>query len=526
MDSILGRTILGYNVIEKIGSGGFGDVYKVERTNIIGKTTRALKVITLPRDDEYLEVLNSMGGDRNKTNAYFQKKLNRVVNEIRVFSLISEKDNHNIVSYYENDVEKIGEYRYNIYILMELLTPLNKWLQQNNITVADGLDIGIGIANGLSICHKNNIIHRDIKLSNIFVSKDGAFKLGDFGVSKNINNTTMAHTIKGTPNYIAPEVYIGKSKYDNTVDIYSLGILMYYLFNKKRFPYYPEFPKEYSREDEDKAFYKRMEYDQVANPMCAPKNVAKAIKKAISKPEERYQNAVDFENDLIDARAKLSEKEIEKKIGFNPVFVDSNKIESEKENLLVQNLMGKNYNSISFQEQGITMDDSVAIERRKKRRKNLVIAISIVCILLLIGLILYFATGTVKNNKAIEETTIIVNTNGNGVTNQNKGNTTSSESATTDVETTTAVNTTKKSKKTKKKATNVPATQAATTAPATKAPVAYTKRVTPTTRPQQQVTKKVTPTKKTQPTTKKVTPTKKSTNKKNDGAIDFKNVVE
>lgn len=69
----------------KIGSGGFGDVYKVERSNIVGKTTRALKVITLPRDDEYLEILNSMGGDKNKTNAYFEKELNRVVNEIRVF---------------------------------------------------------------------------------------------------------------------------------------------------------------------------------------------------------------------------------------------------------------------------------------------------------------------------------------------------------------------------------------------------------------------------------------------------------
>lgn len=89
----------------------------------------------------------------------------------------------------------------------------------------------------------------------------------------------MAHTIKGTPNYIAPEIYIGKSKYDNTVDIYSLGILMYYLFNKKRFPYYPEYPKEYTREDEDKAFYKRMQYDKLPNPLEAPDSITKIIKK-------------------------------------------------------------------------------------------------------------------------------------------------------------------------------------------------------------------------------------------------------
>lgn len=91
MDSIIGRTILGYNVIERIGAGGFGDVYKVERNNIVGNVTRALKVITLPRDNEYIEILNSMGGDKEKADTYFHKELDRVVNEIRVFSMISEK---------------------------------------------------------------------------------------------------------------------------------------------------------------------------------------------------------------------------------------------------------------------------------------------------------------------------------------------------------------------------------------------------------------------------------------------------
>lgn len=371
MESILGRTILGYRVVEKIGSGGFGDVYRVERSNIVGNTTRALKVITIPSKNEYIEVLNSMGGDREKTNSYFRKELNRVINEIRVFSLISEKDNHNIVSYYESDVEQVGEFRYNIYILMEMLMPLSKWVQNTNITVEDVLKIGIDISSGLSVCHKNNIIHRDIKLSNIFVTKDGVFKLGDFGVSKNINDTTEAKTIKGTPNYIAPEVYIGQGQYNSSVDNYSLGILLYYLFNKKRFPYYPDFPSEYTTEDEDKAFYKRMKYEKLSNPVCAPKEIAAIIRKAISSPEERYKRADDFLNDLLEAKNKLSKEELSRKIGFDSInFKDE--VISEKEAELVENLYGRNDDSISFQQYGITLEDDSIIKENHNAANHMV----------------------------------------------------------------------------------------------------------------------------------------------------------
>ena len=371
MESILGRTILGYRVVEKIGSGGFGDVYRVERSNIVGNTTRALKIITIPSKNEYIEVLNSMGGDREKTNSYFRKELNRVINEIRVFSLISEKDNHNIVSYYESDVEQVGESRYNIYILMEMLMPLSKWVQNTNITVEDVLKIGIDISSGLSVCHKNNIIHRDIKLSNIFVTKDGVFKLGDFGVSKKINDTTGAKTIKGTPNYIAPEVYIGQGQYNSSVDNYSLGILLYYLFNKKRFPYYPDFPSEYTTEDEDKAFYKRMKYEKLSNPVCAPKEIAAIIRKAISSPEERYKRADDFLNDLLEAKNKLSKEELSRKIGFDSInFKDE--VISEKEAELVENLYGKNDDSISFQQYGITLEDDSIIKENHNAANHMV----------------------------------------------------------------------------------------------------------------------------------------------------------
>lgn len=366
MDNIIGKTILGYKVIEKIGSGGYGDVYKVERSNIVGDVTRALKVITLPKESQYVEVLNSMGGDREKVDEYFKEELNKVVNEIRVFSMISEQDNHNIVLYHENDVEQISSSQYNIYILMEMLTPLDKWMQQNNLTVGQALDIGIAMAKALSICHENEIIHRDIKMNNIFVSKKGNFKLGDFGVSKRLDTMTRAHTVKGTPHYIAPEIYRDGKKYNNQVDIYSLGILMYYLFNKFRYPFYPEYPGKYTSVDEDKAFYKRMNYEEPSQPCFAPENVANAILKSLKPPEQRYEKVDDFLHDLEKAKSELSKEQLQCHIGFEPQ--EKNDGISTKEKKLVMQLHTNNVESISLMEDSIKTTGGMSPIKKKKKR--------------------------------------------------------------------------------------------------------------------------------------------------------------
>jgi|TARA_B110000305_G_C19400706_1_gene619983 NIMA (never in mitosis gene a)-related kinase len=82
--------------------------------------------------------------------------------------------------------------------------------------------------------HKWNIIHRDIKPQNIFLSKDNEAKIGDFGISKKLDNTLdMAKTQTGTPYYLSPEVCMGQ-KYDNKSDMWMLGCVLYELCTLSR----------------------------------------------------------------------------------------------------------------------------------------------------------------------------------------------------------------------------------------------------------------------------------------------------
>ena len=315
-EKMLGKEILGYHVDEKIGSGGFGTVYKVSKTNVSGTYIRALKHIELPTKKQYFNILTSMGGDHTKADDYFSNVLQDIVREIKILSSLSESGNKNIVRYYENDiVENASPRTYDVYILMEYLTPFTDYLINSTLSVKDVIKLGKDVLNALIDCHSKNIIHRDIKDDNIFVAPNGTYKVGDFGVSKVLTDQSRAASIKGTPNFIAPEVYLGKDNYDHTVDIYSLGIVLYRLLNHLRNPFLPVFPKTYTTEDENAAFEARMTGKVPELPDIAKNELGEAVLKAIKPRADRYNSAKEFLRALETAEKNLTLEELSQSIG-------------------------------------------------------------------------------------------------------------------------------------------------------------------------------------------------------------------
>lgn len=293
--NLIGKNILGYTVSEKLGSGAFGTVYKVIKTNAAGQYVRALKHITIPTEKLYNSVLNSMGGDASKADSYFSQMLNNIVSEIKILNDLSEKGVQHIVRYYENDILVTDSpRRYDIYILMEYLTPLVDFIQSNDFLVRDAVRLGLDVLYGLQSCHDNGVIHRDIKDENIFVSDKGEYKIGDFGVSKVLKDSSKAESLKGTPNFLAPEVYLGKESYTKSVDLYSLGIVLYRLLNYNRNPFLPRFPEQYFAQDEDAAFEERISGKIPDLPALGGAEIGRIIVKAISNSSERFQTAGDF----------------------------------------------------------------------------------------------------------------------------------------------------------------------------------------------------------------------------------------
>lgn len=292
----------GWDVVELLGVGSFGKVYHIQRKDFDTTYDAALKVISVPQSPSEIDTARMSDNvtDEKSLAQYFYSAASEIVKEFEL--MFKLQGNTNIVNYEDHKViphdDGIG---WDIQIRMELLTPLDKYLQKHSMTRLDLINMGIDLCNALERCQKYSIIHRDIKPANIFISEAGDFKLGDFGIARTIEkHSFMDVSRKGTVNYMAPEV-AAMGTYGYSVDLYSLGLVMYQILNDNRLPFAPTRRQEPTQSAASKqaALNRRIKGEQLPMPLYDQSRLAEIILKACSfEPKDRYSSPRDMREDL------------------------------------------------------------------------------------------------------------------------------------------------------------------------------------------------------------------------------------
>ena len=302
-----------WKLVEKIGEGSFGKVYKAKRTERGRSFYSAIKIISIPGNKGELDSVRSEMNDEQSTREYFRNLVEDCVQEI--YTMEHFCGNSHVVSFEDfKVVEYLDEIGWDISIRMEYLTSFMDYCTGKELTEKEVIKLGCDLAMALIYCRKLNIIHRDVKPENIFVSRFGDFKLGDFGIAREQAHTMSNMSKKGTYSYMAPEIYKGE-KYDSSIDIYSLGIVLYKLMNQNRLPFLSLDKQLITYRDKETALARRMAGEKMPVPVNASAAFSHIILKACAyEPGKRYRKPEDMLRDLEKLRLAPvnAEKEWEK----------------------------------------------------------------------------------------------------------------------------------------------------------------------------------------------------------------------
>jgi serine/threonine protein kinase/tetratricopeptide (TPR) repeat protein len=269
---IIGQTISHYKILEKLGEGGMGIVYKAEDTKL--KRTVALKFLPpeLMRNPEAKE---------------------RFLHEAQAAAAL---EHQNICNIYE-----IDETEDQTFIVMSCFEgqTLKEKIDSGSLKIDEALKIAIQAAEGLQAAHEKGIVHRDIKSANIMINEKGQVKIMDFGLAKLKGQAkiTKEGSTLGTASYMSPEQVQG-ADVDHRTDSWSLGVVLYEMISGQ-LPFKGEY--------EPAVLYSIM--NEEPEPLTAlrtgvPIELDRIINKALSKdPSERYQHADDM---VVDLRALLN----------------------------------------------------------------------------------------------------------------------------------------------------------------------------------------------------------------------------
>ncbi|BBM81883.1 protein kinase domain-containing protein [Candidatus Uabimicrobium amorphum] len=270
---MVGYQLGGCEIVEFIGKGGMGAVYKAIQTNLNREV--ALKILSTPNKD-------------GKAIEWFQREAQS----------IAQLEHKNIIQVYALDYSEELE---TFYIVMQYvdgasLDKLVKSLDGGRLPIEKALEYAIQVAEGLYSAHEKNIIHRDVKPANIMVTMDEVIKITDFGLAKSLSihttSSASAGLIVGTPLYMAPEQCVG-TQIDARTDIYSLGASLYYLLVGR-----PPFMGDNSYDILEKQITEAPKPISQIDPEI-PEELSNIVLKMLAKNrEDRYQSCAEVAEEL------------------------------------------------------------------------------------------------------------------------------------------------------------------------------------------------------------------------------------
>ena len=286
----------GWEVVRKIGEGSFGGVYEIHRTLPDGRVEKAaLKKLTVPKDNSEIRELYSQSFSKEIITAHYKDQMRELVNE---YTLTQELNGcRNVVACHDVQcVQHADGIGWDIYIRMELLKPLKLVLSADYQEMAV-LKLGLSLCNALLACQEHHIVHRDIKPENILVSDRGEFKLGDFGIAK-VSEKTATGTMTGTMGYMAPEV-ANRWHYGAQADIYSLGMVLYWMMNRRTLPFLPFPPAIPTAAQRQEAANRRFAGEDFPPPVNGSQELKAVVMKACAfSTDKRYQTVRELRRDL------------------------------------------------------------------------------------------------------------------------------------------------------------------------------------------------------------------------------------
>ncbi len=274
-----------YTIIEELGKGGMGHVYKASDTELAEKV--ALKLI-------------------NPKIAADKKTIERFRNELKLARKIRHK---NVCQMY--DLNKENE---KYYITMEYVPgeDLKSFIRRSRqLSIKGGISIARQVCEGLIEAHKHGVIHRDLKPSNIMIDRDGNVRIMDFGIARSLKSKgiTGSGIMIGTPEYLSPEQADGED-IDSRSDIYSLGVILYEIVSGQ-LPFQGDTPLSLAV----KHRIEKPENPRTINHQI-PESLSRIILKCLEKKrEDRYQTAEKLLADLeeVDVNIPGTEPEISRR---------------------------------------------------------------------------------------------------------------------------------------------------------------------------------------------------------------------